>query len=205
MTLAVVVGGAAGWQDELAELLAAGCAPDVYVACNDAGVELEPLDHWASLHPEKLVDKNPEHAERWPWARQRIEAGRSRDFATWSHGGEPPTDRILAGWSDGSSGLLALGVALQFADVAILCGIRMDTHPNQYRGEKQWQRARNYRRGWVRLRASLEGRVFSTSGWTREVFGAPPWTEPLDPEPGRALPFAHIGGPVPAAEMARGP
>jgi hypothetical protein len=175
MTYAVVVGGAEGWQEELAELIASGPEPDVYVACNDAGLELEPLDHWASLHPEKLVGKDPDHPERWPWVRQRIEAGRSRDFATWSHGGKPRTNRTLTGWSDGSSGFLALGVALQFADQAVLCGIRMDAHPNQYRPEKQWQRARNYRRGWERRREQLQGRVFSTSGWTRDVFGPPAW------------------------------
>lgn len=173
MSYAVVVGGAAGWQDELAGLIAVR-EPAIYVACNDAGVDLEPLDHWASLHPEKLVGENRDHERHWSWVRQRVEAGRSRDFATWSHGSPVPVDRTLEGWSDGSSGLLALGVALQFTEVAVLCGIRMDTHRNQYRPEKQWQKAKNYRRGWERLRECLEGRVFSTSGWTREVFGSPP-------------------------------
>lgn len=182
MSVAVVVGGARGWRAELDAVLSSGVEIDLFVACNDAGLELEPLDHWASLHPEKLVGKDPEHPMLWSWVQQRVESGRSRDFATWSHGGEPRTDRRITGWSDGSSGLLALGVALQFCDVAVLCGIRMDPHPNQYRPEKQWQRAANYRRGWRRLRDRLQGRVFSTSGWTRDVFGTPPWAhaETLD-------------------------
>jgi hypothetical protein len=176
-SLAVAVGGARGWQDDLEALLSGGVEPDVWVACNDAGVELEPLDHWCSLHPDKLVDRNPDHPKRWSWVRQRLEAGRSRDFVTWSHGGEPRTDRRLMGWSDGSSGLLTVGIALHVAETVVLCGIRMDKHPNHYRAEKQWHQARNYHRGWTRTRERMVGRVYSMSGWTREQFGPPPWIE----------------------------
>ena len=176
MSFAVAVGGARGWQDELAELLAAGREPAAWIACNDAGVELEPLDHWCSLHPEKLVRENRDHPRHWCWVRQRREAGRSQDFVTWSHGGEPRTDRRIYGYSDGASGLMAAGLGLQLCDVVVLCGIRMDHHPNAYRDEKGWQKGHLYRdRGWKRVHDDFQGRVFSMAGWTRRVFGPPPW------------------------------
>lgn len=170
--LAVAVGGARGWQDELAELLEI-TEPDVYIACNDAGTEIEPLDHWCSLHPEKLVRENRDHPKHWSWVRQRIEAGRSRDFVTWSHESSAGIDRVITGWSDGASGLLCTGLALEMAELVVLVGIRMDRHPNAYRDEKRWNIASNYHHGWKRVHDRIETRVRSMAGWTQRRFGAP--------------------------------
>lgn len=139
------------------------------VACNDAGI-LWPhrLDHWATLHPNEL----------WWRERQRRERGYPDGYVTWTKVWPPELkeneaicDRTLDGWQ-GSSGLLALGAALQHAEAGILCGIPMDPRPH-IRRRKRWGAAHNYRDRWEALHDTLAPRVRSMSGWTMERFGEP--------------------------------
>jgi hypothetical protein len=172
--VALVLGGADCLWDDVRG--AEQCASNpLVVACNNAGVVWPGrLDHWATLHPEEL---------RWRIER-RAERGHPNGYETWTrpyaHGmkdRERVCRHVLTGWSEGSSGFLALGVALQVADKAILCGIPMDERPHFDR-VGGWESADKHWGAWLDRAPSIEGRVRSMSGRTRDLFGAPDeeWT-----------------------------
>lgn len=162
---ALVIGGAScAWDD----LRALGSWGDVRIAVNDmASVYPHRIDHIATLHAEKLI--------RWTAERER--RGGNMDFVTWGRPEKPGTDRTLAGWTSGSSGLFAVGVALELgAEQVVLAGVPMDPQPHFF-NEAEWPEFRLYRKAWERRADALRGRVFSMSGWTRELLGSPPWLQ----------------------------
>lgn len=163
--LAVACGGARGWRDDL-DRVTSIVTPDLYVATNETGTVLDPLHHWVTLHPNKMSG----------WEGMRLKNGLPKTYETWSHGNRPPMDHALGTWHDGSSGLLAVGAALKVgADMVVCCGIRLDEYPNAFRDEDRWRHHMRYRKGWQRHMAELEGKVYSMSGWTRELLGPPPF------------------------------
>lgn len=170
MIVATVCGGAEGVWDEYERATALALSvmgPGdslIRLATNDAGViHPEPLHHWCTLHHEKL--------ERWRKARR--EAGLN-DPVTWGVAPREPIDRVQRVWKGGSSGLLAVDVALHRveADAVILCGIPMDDRRNEFSG-KDWGQWTRYWPDWKKARSELVGRVTSWTGRTREMLGEP--------------------------------
>lgn len=164
--IALVVGGARCVWDDLKRY-----APDLagwdgpVLACNDVGVTLDRVDHWVSLHWDKL--------ETWAAAR-RLHHKHDRP-TLWTRPtpqGVTVKARITDTWG-GSSGMFALKVALEDlgAERAILCGVPMDTQPRFNTGDP-WK-LHEYRKDWVRYHDRLKDRVRSASGWTRDRFGGP--------------------------------
>jgi hypothetical protein len=160
---ALVVGGASCVWDDLAAL---GLHFGPVLVVNDIGtVHPGRIDHWCTLHAEKL--------ESWRLARWRN--GGNGDYTTWGRPEKPGTDRTLAYWTRGSSGLFAVGVALELgAHEVVLCGVPMDGRPH-YFDSAAWDSFRLYRETWVKRAPLLwERGVYSMSGWTRELLGPPP-------------------------------
>lgn len=160
---ALVLGGAACVWDDLRAL---GPWDGIVVATNDAGVAYPyRIDHWASLHPEKL--------EHWQELRQALHG--NRDYTTWSRRCPELVDRTLTGWTSGSSGMFAVGVALELGAESVVCaGVPMDGSPHFF-DEAGWQAFEHHRTAWQARKGVMYGRVFSMSGWTRELLGSPPW------------------------------
>lgn len=164
---ALVLGGADSlWSD----LRALGPWSGLVVACNDAGaVYPHRIDALCSLHGDKLAG----------WKRERIARGLSADFTTWTrpeHAG--CADRYLSGWSSGSSGLFAVGVALEMgAESVTLAGVPMEASAAHWFDRDPWAAADLHWSAWEKRADMLRGRVFSLSGRTRALLGCPPELE----------------------------
>lgn len=165
---AIVIGGGANvWQ----ELEALGNIKDSasIIAINDAGYAYPgKLDLWVTLHPQKMP----------AWIQKRKEAGFNMDFVTVGHGEKPQyTDEVSLCWrsegrASGSSGLYACQVALEkgFEEI-ILCGVPMNGDKNIFRG-KEWSDFVGYRQAWKEHVDKLKGKVYSQSGWTKDLLGS---------------------------------
>lgn len=166
---AVILGGAACLWDDLKAL--GDISDAIVIAINDAGVDYpDRIDHWASLHPNKFPE----------WKRRRAEKGGNSDFLTWGELDPALVDRIRIGWSHGSSGLFAVGVGWGLgADPIILCGVPMQKSQAHYFDPLPWDGAPVHVPAWKQRRYTMKGRVFSMSGWTRELLGAPSGVESL--------------------------
>jgi hypothetical protein len=172
VSIAIICGGGEGVWDEASEVLelceAAGVEV-VRIAVNDAGItHPDPLDHWASLHPDKL------HRAPWEWRAKRAALGLVAAGTVWSCTRVPGVvDRIIRAWSGGSSGWLAVGVATAGLGIpAILCGVPMDERRNEFTG-KPWAKCEDHRYPWTKWRSRYAERTRSMSGWTREQLGHP--------------------------------
>ena len=159
---ALILGGGETLWHDLAQV------PDVtertVIAINDSGVAYQNrIDWWVTLHPEKLPK----------WMAQRRG---NQDYQTASHKDRRGSrvDHIIREIWSGSSGLYAAQIAVMHLDFdnVILCGIPM-TPTGHFFDSDPWRHCQNYRRGWKDALPTLEGRVTSVSGWTRELLGAP--------------------------------
>lgn len=174
MRVAIVYGGGEGVFDQATEardLVAEVGAEIVTIAINDAGYDPrcpDPLDHWCSLHPAKLVNAE------FRWAERRRDAGLSDAYVVWSVSRlHAVVDRVTRRWKGGSSGLLAVDVALRLdLDRVILCGVPLDGRTNEFRGEP-WKPHERFRPSWVRDAHEFGDRVRSMSGWTAGLLGLP--------------------------------
>lgn len=168
----LVIGGAHSVWRDVARVEAAVGGPwdGLVLAVNDILADLPRLDHVATLHP------RTEKGKLAAWEERRRENGYPMAYTAWSHAKEG-ADAQQTGWSDGSSGLLAVGVALDGlgCEEVVLCGVRMDQQRNHFRDEKGWQQFNRYRRGWKRKVERMQGRVYSVSGWTADLLGRPEW------------------------------
>lgn len=172
-TALVLGGGENVWDDidRLEELMGEPWPGAVFV-CNDMGYKKghngrvwdRRVDHWATLHAEKLGG----------WQRMRKDAGLPGGFETWSSVRRTVVRNHFQGWTNGSSGLYAVSVALKGVGHprVILCGIPMDRRKNSFSG-REWASYSRYVKGWTTRLEELRGRVRSLSGWTRATFGAP--------------------------------
>lgn len=122
------------------------------------------IDHWCTLHP-----------ERFPlWVARRKERRYPLGWTSWSPVKRASVQELYRGWSNGSSGLYAVSVALLAlrCSPVILCGVPMQPTKHVLRGYP-WNQYYRYMKGWTLNRKAMTGRVFSFSGWTRETFGYP--------------------------------
>jgi len=163
---ALVIGGAeCVWKEiELATKL---FKPDVVVAANDIAINLPAVDHWCTMHPEKM--------NRWLEARRKNDyhdpvlwtaAHRKRHFNL-------PFKQIPH--TGGSSGLLAVNVARFRAKATriVACGIPMTTDGGHFVRGVPWTASQHYRKAWNDQAAELAKCLRSFSGWTAETFGLP--------------------------------
>lgn len=176
----VLGGGPHVWDEVIAfERLYGQQWDGIVIAANDVGVHWpRDLHHWCSLHPDKLVQKDPNHPRRYPWVQQRMLNGFSMDFVTWSRR-DKLTDRQVQPWGGGSSGLLAVAVAFALeAPRIILCGVPMTKQPHfeesgVHNQKLVWASADNHWRVWQGWATKMQGRVRSMSGRTQELLGMP--------------------------------
>lgn len=176
---AIVLGGAdCVWQDvnTFEYGIHGGPWPGLFFAANDIGVWwTRPLDHWVSFHVDKLK----------AWVEARHSAGHPRVFATWGwrpeHIGNQ-TEFAVAPWAGGSSGMLAVQVALELGcRKVILCGMPMTSTPHFVESQEftpattTWTESDQHWRDWLRVKdlGLFEDRVRSMSGRTKALFGEP--------------------------------
>lgn len=178
----MILGGAeCVWRDVAALESLTGTWGGLVIAVNDVGVHwTRRLDHWVSLHPEKLVRGDTSHPRRWPWVRQRAHNGHPNGYETWCRNTKRANvDHRIAAWSGGSSGLLAVNVARELGCThLILCGVPMTRAPHfvesgvHVKGRK-WTPADSHWKKWLAHEKDMQGWVKSMSGRTRELLGAP--------------------------------
>lgn len=185
MKTAIVLGGAPSiWEDYDEATLRCGIKDAHVIVVNDIGVYWkERVRIWASIHGEKLVGSNG-----WVAARrfndhnfpEKLYTGKSAaqdQPAITNFPSMNVVDVMFPGQSvSGSSGLFACKVALEHEDYkrVILCGIPMDDAGHFDKPLTPWPDGIASRQGWLQALPHLKGRVFSTSGWTKELLGGPP-------------------------------
>lgn len=165
--LAIVLGGGDSVWDDLQDLPVDPLAHTI-LAVNDAGIYWpHRLDHWVTMHAEELEHRKARRADR----------GHPDGYVTWTkpyakgwEHMERLADRVMPGWMRGSSGMLAVGVALEVADHVVLCGVPMDDRPH-FNRTYGWTACDHFRGAWVENEHKMRGRVRSMSGWTRDLLG----------------------------------
>lgn len=166
MKTALVAGGAACVWDDIASARRM-FTPDIVVAVNTIGIELEHVDHWATYHPDKFG----------AWLSRRRAKGYV-DPVLWSHKSVRPGPGVnVLKFEKGSSGLLAVMVARRArAERIVVCGIPINTDPHFDGPEGHTWKEKDlpgYRKGWADCMDDLGPYVRSMSGFTRELLGAP--------------------------------
>lgn len=184
--IAVVVGGAACVDDDLARLPDPPKGGYKWFAVNASGSWLDrPLTAWCSLHPE--------FSEKKGWIEDRRKAGfpdapkylchrgalHRGKFAPWFEETEPRFPGQPYNGGTGSSGHFAAKVALvdfQIQNV-ILCGVPLEPMPHK-EGHARWvedggELPVGFRGVWKDMPAKYAIRIRSMSGWTKTYFGGP--------------------------------
>jgi hypothetical protein len=147
------------------------------IGVNDHGHTWESrLDHWCTLHPEKLNDR------RFRWAEKRKEMlaslGRSRHWdpvVVWSCKNKKGVDRHYTGVTTGTTSLYAVTVALRMLNCpgVVLVGVPMEDGENRFRPGRTWKPGRQVRAWEMRELRGPDSPVRSMSGATRRWFGEP--------------------------------
>lgn len=145
------------------------------IAANDIGAHWpRRIDHWATLHPEKL--------ERW--IQLRRENGFPGGFVTWAHHylpgdsirGRDLIDMTLERRSN--SGIFAAFIARELGARAVLCGVPLTKTPHfaestmHMRG-RPWSSAVTHVREFEQIADQLRPFARSMSGRTAELLGRP--------------------------------
>lgn len=146
--------------------------PGWIVAANDVGSHLSVLHHWVTLHPEKMRK----------WEKDRRDNGHPTEYIRWGRRIHPDLDLQAKSWGGGSSGLLAVAVAVDKlgAERVVLCGTPLNRTPHfdestVHPTGKTWSSANSHWRVWTKdtVKARLKDRVRSMSGRTRDLLGEP--------------------------------
>ncbi len=164
MLTALILGGASGVWEEAAEARRL-FTPGLLIATNHAGRDNpEPVDHWVSFHVELFPR----------WIAERARKGLPPAGQLWTAQRRIATDldvRRVANWG-GSSGLLAVTVALELGcERIVLCGVPLDASAH-YDSPESWREFGNYRKAFITRQTQMTA-VRSMSGWTRQLLGAP--------------------------------
>jgi len=165
------LGSAACKDADLKAAAALGIRPGPWtlVAVNHAAMLYPgPVDHWATFHCELMPR----------WITERKACGLPDVDSYWTAERRPAPAGIS--WSrapnwGGSSGLLAVSVALMLgAHKVVCCGIPLDVDQAHFDDPagKPWREGGGYRRGWSEHKHEM-GRVRSMSGWTADLLGRP--------------------------------
>ena len=170
----ILGGGQCVWDDvRNLEAMIGGPWPGLVIAVNDVGcIWPRRLDHWCSLHAEKLP--------KWEQSRQR--SGHPGKYETWGGRQKRHVDHTVQAWGGGSSGLLAVTIAIDHlkCDVVVLCGVPMDKRPHfaesiEHQPTRIWNSAEGHWRTWKKdsVQRRMRDKVRSMSGRTRDMLGAP--------------------------------
>jgi hypothetical protein len=167
--VAFVLGGAKCLREEY-DMACNLVEPDTIVATNNAGRDMPfVIPHWVTLHTELMP----------LWIEQRRDAGLPDAEQFWTSNKKTiPAEHIgmynhVESW-DGSSGLLAIAVALHLGyEKIILCGVPLDKKQAHYDDDRPWMDAPRYRSAWTRNMDKMVGKVKSYSGWTYLKLGSP--------------------------------
>lgn len=192
MKVSLVLGSADCLAEDLwaAEQLVLQSGLDVdleLIALNDVGAWLPRRIHaWATLHPEKLGETDPEDPDGLSWIERRAENGYPDGFRTYARRRLDLIQEAVQPWGGGSVALYGVRVAEhRDSDLAILCGCPLDPRPyhNASISEHTLEdHLDKYRRAWTRKIEQrpdspagryLIRRTRSPSGWTRSILGPP--------------------------------
>lgn len=190
MKVAICIGSAKGWQEEVE--IALKLAPDAAIYCvKENGIDWPgEFRTWVTLHPEWMVKYVAERAKLGlppctdyvcPIPKEMGTAGREA-----LKEGKIPFRQISYGYALGDpspgSGGFAVKVALGDGfERAICCGMPMQARGGHYRRKgNEWRDTRggvsdpaSFHRGWNVYKGHFAGRVRSMSGWTAELLGEP--------------------------------
>lgn len=169
--IGLVIGSGSGVNEDISAAKEIIPTFDLTIAVNQIGIYTEDINIWASLHPENFA--------RWILERKKL-GFKIPKLASFS-------DRIKSGakvrtYIDiipdsidirGSSGLFAARLALQLGcKKVILAGIPMTKTPH-FNDEVDWDEVDIFRSHWTSSQDELFGKVFSMSGWTRDLLSSP--------------------------------
>lgn len=190
-----VLGGAECVQGDYERLL--GLLPEterpLLVAVNDVGAWWPSrLDAWATLHPELLVERDPDDPDGLSWIERRRTRGLPGGYVLYADRRRDLVHETVTHWGGGGAASYAARVTMHLgADRTVLCGCPLDERPYDGRTKTSHslsEHLKEYRRGWRRrLRRDhqdagrfLRDGVRSMSGWTRELLGEPTkeWLRP---------------------------
>ncbi|WP_434619204.1 hypothetical protein [Azospirillum sp. B2RO_4] len=154
-----------------ADVAALGDWPGPVMAVNRAGAFYPGrLDHWATLHPDRLG----------AFVDERRTRGLPFEGQTWSLDAADGVriDRVVTDLElSGSSGLFAVRIALHRLGHkrVVLAGVPIDNGRHFYDGARRSGPGFvGYRLEWRRAaRGEFDGRVRSLSGWTADLLGRP--------------------------------
>jgi hypothetical protein len=176
MTCALILGRAEGVLAD-AEAIKSMVKVDFLVAVGPVAMDYPgEVDCWVWWHTELFSDRAARRARNgYPpvkayWGIKY--KGRGRDY-------DKEINVNYYEWNEGgSSGLAAAMIALDVlkADRVALVGIPMDPDGGRYDDHKPWPEAIVQRHSWVKHLSTLQGRVRSYSGWTKELLGGEPPT-----------------------------
>lgn len=185
--IALVLGGAECVWDDVAELerMIGHEWDGLVVAANDIGAHWpRRLDHWVTLHPEKLES----------WIELRRKFGYPDGYTTWAHQRLP--GYTVRGWGlvdrtvprRNSSGLLATFVVPLLGARAVLCGIPVTRTPHfsastVHVRARPWTSADSHWRHFQEAADELRTFARSMSGRTADLLGRPDaeWLAPRPP------------------------
>jgi Methyltransferase domain len=168
-TVAVVIGGAECWQEDLekARKLLGGQRIKFFFINDQIKTFAEP-GVAVTLHPDKLNG-------HFAWLLVRRKAGLPEPDQIWAHRKHAAVthDTASKDWG-GSSGLFAVQVARREGYRHIIgCGIPMTVDGSHYIRRQKWQSAIAFRSGWMNCKNEIAPYFRSMSGWTAEQFGSP--------------------------------
>lgn len=141
---------------------------DLIVAVGSVGIYYpESIHCWVSYH-----------ANRFPeWISLRTRAGHPPADSFWtSRSGlryKPVIKMQHVECYGADSGLIGVVVALQQAKHVVLAGIPLEPERGQFDTPARWDEALNHRKHWQKRLPELQDKVFSMSGWTQQLLGAP--------------------------------
>ena len=146
----------------------------IVIAVNDIACHWpRRLDHWVTLHVNNMAG----------WAKLRGEKGYPGQITFWGSAARPkPPFQTVKQWAGGSSGLLAVTVAIDKlgCERVVLCGMPYTVTPHfkeskVHQPTKVWRGADGHWRAWKRkdVLSRMTGKVRSMSGRTLELFGKP--------------------------------
>ena len=165
--VAIILGGAECWQDDLtnAKALLDGHALRYFII-NDHIRTFPETGIAVTLHPEKLARS---------WLPDRRAKGLPEPEQIWSHRADINVTHNNHGndWG-GSSGLFAVMIARKIGfKKIILCGVGMTTDGNHFVRHQRWNACAAFWHRWQQYIEELKPVLRSMSGRTRDVFGAP--------------------------------
>lgn len=167
---ALIVGAGRGVWEDIRSASAYLKDPEVF-AINLMIPAVPVIHHAVSHHADCLAD-----LVRYRKRHARLKA---QPFVSHSSYADPEIDRVWADMRDGDSSLLAARIAVALGSKrVILAGVPLDGSGHVYDDpvEDPLEPAYSftkYRQVWERYLGELTGRVFSMSGATRELLGAP--------------------------------